>query len=154
MEQRQFFEARGEESGEWLVLDGKRHPPRVICRCLGWNAPKNAALIAAALEAHHSELYSKFTLDGSGRLNEQPAAKASGEARICACGQVCNPKVPGKAPGLGGDLLLSECPSIKNPAFGATAESGPDHLICRVAPDLGLPFNWLRTGGGQRPSSR
>ena len=62
----------GEESGEWLVLDGKRHPPRVICRCRGWSAPKNAALIAAALEAHHSELYSKFPLDGSG-LNE-PAA--------------------------------------------------------------------------------
>ena len=80
MEQRRFFEVRGEESGEWLVLDGKRHPPRVICRCLGWNAPKNAALIAAALEAHHSELYAKFPLDGSERLNEQPAAKASGEA--------------------------------------------------------------------------
>jgi hypothetical protein len=81
MEQRRFFEARGEESGEWLVLDGKRHPPRVICRCLGWNAPKNAALIAAALEAHNSELYSKFPPDdGPGRLNERPAVKASGEA--------------------------------------------------------------------------
>jgi len=80
MEQRRFFEARGEEGGEWLVLDGKRHPPRVICRCLGWNAPKNAALIAAALEAYNSELYSRFSLDGSGRLNEQPAVKASGEA--------------------------------------------------------------------------
>jgi hypothetical protein len=80
MEQRRFFEARGEESGEWLVLDGKRHPPRVICRCVGWNAPKNAALIAAALEAHNSELCSKFPLDGSGLLNEQPAVKASGEA--------------------------------------------------------------------------
>ena len=81
MEQRRFFEVRGEESGEWLVLDGKRHPPRVICRCLGWHAPKNAALIAAALEAHSSELYSRFALDHSGRLNEQPAVKpASGEA--------------------------------------------------------------------------
>jgi hypothetical protein len=80
MEQRRFFEARAEESGEWLVLDGKRHPPRVICRCLGWNAPKNAALIAAALEAHNSELYSKFSLDGSERLNEQQAVKASSEA--------------------------------------------------------------------------
>jgi len=80
MEQRRFFEVRGEESGEWLVLDGKRHPPRVICRCRGWNAPKNAALIVAALEAHNSELYSKFPLDGSGRLNEQPAVKASSEA--------------------------------------------------------------------------
>jgi hypothetical protein len=75
MEQRRFFEARGEESGEWLVLDAKRHPPRVICRCHGWNAPKNAALIVAALEAHDSELYSKFALEGSGRLNERPAVK-------------------------------------------------------------------------------
>jgi hypothetical protein len=79
MEQRRFFEARGEESGEWLVLDGKRHPPRVICRCLGWNAPKNAALIAAALEAHSSELYSKFPIHDSGLLDEQPAVEASGE---------------------------------------------------------------------------
>jgi hypothetical protein len=71
MEQRRFFEVRGEESGEWLVLDAKRHPPRVICRCLGWNAPKNTALIVAALEAHNSEFYSKFALDGPGRLNEQ-----------------------------------------------------------------------------------
>jgi hypothetical protein len=77
MEQRRFFEVRGEESGEWLVLDGKRHPPRVICRCLGWNAPKNAALIVAALEVHNSELYSKFPLDGSGPLN---ACLGSGEA--------------------------------------------------------------------------
>ena len=83
MDKRRFFEVRGEESGEWLVLDGKRHPPRVICRCRGWNAPKNAVLIVAALEAHHSELYSKFPLDGSGRPNEQPAVKPclpSGEA--------------------------------------------------------------------------
>jgi hypothetical protein len=73
MEHGRFFEVRGEERDEWLVLDGKRHPPRVICRCRGWNAPKNAALIVAALEAHNSELYSKFPLDGSGRLNEQSA---------------------------------------------------------------------------------
>jgi hypothetical protein len=50
----------------------------VICRCLGWNAPKNAALIVAALEAHNSELYSKFPLDGS-RLNEQSAGSPSVE---------------------------------------------------------------------------
>jgi len=76
MEQRRYFEVRGEESGEWLVLDGKRRPPRVICRCLGWNAPKNAALIVAALEVHNSELYSKFPLDGLGPPNEQPTLKA------------------------------------------------------------------------------
>ena len=52
-----ILEVIGEQSGEWLVLDGKRHPPRVICRCRGWNTPKNAALIVAALEAHHSELH-------------------------------------------------------------------------------------------------
>lgn len=80
MKQRRYFEARSEISGEWLVLDGKRHPPRVICRCLGWNAPEDAALIAAALEAHHSELYSKFRLGGSGRLNKGAVVKASGEA--------------------------------------------------------------------------
>jgi hypothetical protein len=83
MEQRRYFEVKGEESGEWLVLDGKRHPARVICRCVGWNAPKNAALIAAALEVYNSELYSKFPLDGLGPLNEQPTVKAclaSGEA--------------------------------------------------------------------------
>ena len=79
MEQRRFFEVRGEESGEWLVLDGKRHPPRVICRCLGWNAPKNAALIVAALEAYNSELYSRFPL--SVPLNEQSAVKPSGEVK-------------------------------------------------------------------------
>ena len=80
MEQRRFFEAKGEESGEWLVLDGKRHPPRVICKCIGWNAPKNAALIAAALEAHNADLYSKFPFDDSGQLDEQPVLKASAEA--------------------------------------------------------------------------
>jgi hypothetical protein len=80
MEQRRFFEAKGEESGEWLVLDGQRHPPRVICKCVGWNAPKNAALIAAALEAHNAELYSKFPFDGSDELDEQAVVKASAEA--------------------------------------------------------------------------
>jgi len=79
MEQRQYFEVRGEESGEWLVLDAKRHPPRVICSCHGWNAPKNAALIAAALEAHKSELYSKFPIDGLGQIGERPVVKPSGQ---------------------------------------------------------------------------
>ena len=79
MEQRRFFEAKGEEGGEWLVLDGKRHPPRVICKCIGWNAPKNAALIVAALQAHDVELYSKFPFDGSGQLDDQ-VVKASVKA--------------------------------------------------------------------------
>jgi hypothetical protein len=80
VEKRRFFEARGEERDEWLVLDGKRHPPRVICKCVGWNAPKNAAHIAAALEAHNSKLYSKFTLGGSALPNEQLAVEAPDEA--------------------------------------------------------------------------
>ena len=66
MGQRRFFEARGEESGEWLVLDAKRHPPRVICRCLGWSAPKNAALIVAALEAHECGALCKVRARGFG----------------------------------------------------------------------------------------
>ena len=59
------------------------------------------------------------------------------------------PESPGQGTGVSGDSLLERMlPSIKNPAFGATAESGPDYLVCRVYPDLGvLPFNQLRTGG-------
>jgi hypothetical protein len=80
MEQRRYFEARGEEDGEWLVLDGKRHPPRVMCRCLGWNAPKNAALIATALEAHNSALYAKFRLEGGAR-KDYPSAAGETESK-------------------------------------------------------------------------
>src|SRR4026208_240601 len=80
MEQRRFFEVKGEESGEWLVLDGMRQPLRVICKCIGWNAPKNAALIAAALQAHDAELYSKFPFDDSSQRDEQHGVKASAEA--------------------------------------------------------------------------
>ena len=146
MEQRRFFEVMGEESGEWLVLDGKRHPPRVICRCRGWNAPKNAALIVAALEAHHSELYSKFPLDGSGRPNEQPAVKPClppGEAESAPAPKPATRKSrAGQAPGLGGDL-----DQIRNPAFAATAEPGP--VVCRS-----LRFSWRQTDGVPSPSSR
>jgi hypothetical protein len=79
MEQRRFFEVRGED-GEWLVLDGKRQPPRVICRCLGWHAPKDAAFIATALEVYNSELYAKFRVGDSERPSGRPAAKASRKA--------------------------------------------------------------------------
>jgi hypothetical protein len=75
MEQRRFFEVRGEEGGEWLVLDGKRQPPRVICRCVGWHAPKDAAHIATALEAYHSELYAKFRIGCSEPPKQQAAVK-------------------------------------------------------------------------------
>ena len=80
MEQRRFFEARSEEGGEWLVLDGKRQPPRVICRCVGWHAPKDAALIATALEAYNSELYGKLRLGGAKQPKRHAAAKASDKA--------------------------------------------------------------------------
>jgi hypothetical protein len=117
MEQRRFFEVRGEESGGWLVLNGKRHPPRVICRCLGWNAPKNAALIVAALEAHNSELYAKF--DGSRQLNEQSAVKPclpSSEVESAPAPQACSPKVPGKGTGAKRRFTLrADAQSIKNP---------------------------------------
>lgn len=80
MEQKRFFEVRGEESGEWLVLDGKRHPPRVICRCHGWHAPKDAAFIATALEAYHSGLYAQFRLGDSEPPKPQRATKAPDKA--------------------------------------------------------------------------
>ena len=96
MEQRRFFEVRGEESGVWLVLDGKRYPPRVICSCRGWNAPKNAALIVAALEAYSSELYLRFPLDGSARsMSSQPS---SHQARLNLC---LSPSLRHESPGQG-----------------------------------------------------
>ena len=81
MEQRRFFEVRGEDSGEWLVLDGKRQPPRVICRCRGWHAPRDAAFIATALEAYHSALYAQFRLGNSEPPKQQRAVKTSDEAK-------------------------------------------------------------------------
>jgi hypothetical protein len=46
-------------------------------------APKNAALIVAALEARSSELYSKFPLDGSGRsMSSQPSTPACHQAKL------------------------------------------------------------------------
>ena len=74
MEQPRFFEARGaKKGGEWLVLDAKHSPPRVICKCVGWHAPKDAAMIVAALEAHHSELYSKFALGSAQQRAANPS---------------------------------------------------------------------------------
>ena len=81
------------ELSKWLVLDAKRHPPRVMCRCLGWNAPKNAALIVAALEAHNSELYAKLALGYPGRLNEPPAVKPlrpSGDSLVSSSSCPCS----------------------------------------------------------------
>jgi hypothetical protein len=140
MEQRRFFEAKGEESGEWLVLDGKRHPPRVICKCVGWNAPKNAALIAAALQAYSAELYSKFPFDDSDQLDEQPVVKASAEAESAPATRGYKGKGPRKAPGLGGSMktyLLKPAPN--------RARLGCSTLEV-------LPFSQRRTGGGPCPS--
>ena len=147
MEQRRFFEVRGEESGEWLVLDAKRHPPRVICRCLGWNAPKNAALIVAALEAHNSELYSKFPLDGSGRLNEQSAVNPTcHQARLnLRLHPSLQPESPGQGTGARRRFTLrANALSIKNPASEATAESGP--VVCRFVPTWGFSLQLAANG--------
>ena len=108
MELRQFFEVRAEERDEWLVLDGKRHPPRVICKCHGWNASKNAALIVGALEAHNSELYSKFpSTVRFNPMNSPPSEPGllSGEAKSAPTPKPATRKSRA-GPGLGGDSLL------------------------------------------------
>src|SRR4029453_1543288 len=69
-----------------------------------------------------------------------------------------NPSAQPESPGRGigarrQSALGAKSASIRNPASGATAESDPDQLLCRVAPDLRvLPFNQPRTGGGPCPS--
>jgi hypothetical protein len=142
MEQRRFFEVIGEESGEWLVLDGKRHPPRVICRCRGWNAPKNAALIVAALEAHHSELHSNFPSTVRGG---QPSNLACHQARLnLRLHQSLQPESPGQDTGA---RRRSRSDQIRNPAFAATTEPAP--VVCRS-----LRFSWRQTDGVPSPSSR
>ena len=76
MEQRRFFEARGEETGEWLVLDGKPHLARVICRCLGWNAPKNLGPnVEFATETPEELYYDKERLLANGDRWERAIAR-------------------------------------------------------------------------------
>ena len=155
MEQRRFFEVRSEESGEWLVLDGKRHPPRVICRCHGWNASKNAALIVAALEAHNSELYSKFPLDGSGgSMSSQPSTPACHQAKLnLRLHPSLQPESPGQGTGARRRFTLrANALSIKNPAFEPTAES-PGGLPVLSRPGV-LPFSWRQTDGVPSPFLR
>lgn len=53
-----YVELRKER--EWLVVDTKSMPFRVLCVCSGYDAPFNAQLIIEALEGHHNHLYSKF----------------------------------------------------------------------------------------------
>ena len=52
MEQRRFFEARGEESGEWLVLDGKRHL-RVDPRAIGERGSVGSGPMSKAPDRSH-----------------------------------------------------------------------------------------------------
>ena len=131
-----MFEVIGEESGEWLVLDGKRHPPRVICRCRGWNAPKNAAMIVAALEAHHSELHSKFPLDGSGG---QPSNLACHQARLnLRLHQSLQPESPGQDTGArrrsrsirSETQLLPPPPNRPRWFVGLSASAGGKRMVC------------------------
>ncbi len=52
-----FIEVR--EKDEFLVLDLQGPNPQIVCRCSGWKAPLYAEYVCMALEAYHSNLYSK-----------------------------------------------------------------------------------------------
>ncbi len=52
-----FIEVR--DNDEYLVLDLQGPTPHVICRCSGFKAPLFAEYVCMALEAYHSNLYSK-----------------------------------------------------------------------------------------------
>ncbi len=52
-----FIEVR--DNDEYLVLDLQGPTPHVICRCGGFKGPLFAEYICMALEAYHSDLYSK-----------------------------------------------------------------------------------------------
>jgi len=125
MEQRRFFEARGEESGEWLVLDGKRHPPRVICRCFGWNAPKNAALIAPLWRRtiRSSTQNSPSTVRG-GSMSSQPSKhRARLNLRLHPSLQ---PESPGQGTGARRRFTLWSGSSIhQKPSFWSHRRIGP-----------------------------
>jgi hypothetical protein len=58
------------------------------------------------------------------------------------------PESPGQGTGVKRRFTFgANAPSIKTPAFGATAESGPVQLMCRVARDLGgSPFQPAANG--------
>jgi hypothetical protein len=56
-----FIEVKGQD-GQWQVMDMQGNP-HVICICTGFKAPLYAEYICQALEAYHSDLYSKFLND-------------------------------------------------------------------------------------------
>jgi hypothetical protein len=55
-----FLETKGEKPNEWMVLDTKSIPFRVLCTCRGYEAPLNAKFLVEALNSYHAQLYSKF----------------------------------------------------------------------------------------------
>lgn len=54
-----FVELRGEKR-EWMIVDTKSIPHKVLCTCVGYDAPLNCQMIIEALEAYNLALYSKF----------------------------------------------------------------------------------------------
>lgn len=59
-----FYELRTEK-GEWLIVDGKSSPPRVLATCCGYDAPFNCKEIIEALEAFNTKLYNAFSMGSS-----------------------------------------------------------------------------------------
>ena len=48
------------EKREWMIVDTKSIPHRVLAVCSGYDAPFNCQLIIEALEAFNTSLYTKF----------------------------------------------------------------------------------------------
>lgn len=53
------------EKREYLIVDTKSVPHRVLCTCTGYEAPFNCEQIIEALETFHNGLYSKFSVKES-----------------------------------------------------------------------------------------
>lgn len=51
--------------GEWMVVDTKSIPHKVLCICSGYDAPFSCEQIIEALEGFHTTLYSKFSIGNS-----------------------------------------------------------------------------------------
>lgn len=56
-----FIEVRSEKR-EYLIVDTKSIPHRVICTCSGYDAPHNSEQIIQALEEFHKTLYAKLSI--------------------------------------------------------------------------------------------
>lgn len=59
-----FVELRNEKR-DWMVVDTKSIPHKVLCTCYGYDAPINCRLIVEALEFHHNHLYGMFRHDAT-----------------------------------------------------------------------------------------